>query len=135
MARSIENRRRGIRLIIIGSVLVVASFLVLLLTIPARELGSPTQPSPTTPPTSSAALPTLSTGLPTNPPPEATPPAGRPANPTESPTQTVDYIGIAAVVSSAGGFFAGVISAVTGLILALKKPGKASEPRGAGEAE
>src|SRR5215207_4257767 len=112
MARSSRNRRRGIRLIIIGLVLVIASFLVLLLTIPPGELGSPTQPRPNPPSTESAARPTPSVGLPTNPPPEATPPPGRPANPTESPTQTVDYIGIAALVSSAGGFFAGVISAV-----------------------
>jgi len=49
--------------------------------------------------------------------------------------QTVDYIGIAALVSSAGGFFAGVISAVTGLILALKRPGKAPESKGAGESD
>jgi hypothetical protein len=97
MARSSRSRRRGVRLIIIGLVLIVASFLVLLLTIPSRGLGSPT--------------------------------------PTESPTQTVDYIGIAALVSSAGGFFAGVISAVTGLILALKRPGKAPEPKGTVEAE
>jgi hypothetical protein len=91
MARSSRNRRRGIRLIIIGLVLLVASFLVLFLTTPSRELGSP--------------------------------------------TQTVDYIGIAALVSSAGGFFAGVISAVTGLILALKGPGKAPERKRTGEAE
>jgi hypothetical protein len=91
MARSSRNRRRGIRLIIIGLALVVASFLVLLLTIPSSEPGSP--------------------------------------------TQTADYIGIAALVTSAGGFFAGVISAVTGLILALKRPGKAPESKGAGEAE
>src|SRR5919112_368316 len=101
MAKSSRNRRRGIQLIIIGLVLVVASFLVLLLTIPSRELGFPTQPRPITPP--------------------------------ESPTQTVDYIGIAVLVSSAGGFFAGVISAVTGLILALRRPGKAPESKGAGE--
>ena len=86
MARSSRNRRRGIRLIIIGLVLLVASFLVLFLATPSRELGSP--------------------------------------------TQTVDYIGIAALVSSAGGFFAGVISAVTGLILALKRPGKSSRVQG-----
>ena len=55
--------------------------------------------------------------------------------PTQSPVQTVDYIGIAALVSSAGGFFAGVISAVTGLILALKRPGKAPESKGAGESD
>jgi hypothetical protein len=90
MARSSRNRSRGIRLIIIGLVLIVASFLVLLLTIPSRESGSP--------------------------------------------TQTVDYIGIAALVSSAGGFFAGVISAVTGLISAIKGPGKAPGSKGAGEA-
>jgi len=96
MARSSGNRRRGVRLIIIGFVLVVASFVVLLLTLPSGRLGSP---------------------------------------PTQSPVQTVDYIGIAALISSAGGFFAGVISAVTGLILALKRPGKAPESRGAGESD
>ena len=97
MARSSRGRRRGVRLIIIGLVLIVASFLVLLLAIPSREPGSPT--------------------------------------PTESPVQTVDYIGIAALISSAGGFFAGVISAVTGLILALKRPGKVPESKGAAETD
>ena len=91
MARSSRGRRRGVRLIIIGLVLIVASFLVLLLAIPSREPGSP--------------------------------------------TQTVDYIGIAALISSAGGFFAGVISAVTGLILALKRPGKVPESKGAAETD
>ena len=48
-------------------------------------------------------------------------PAGGVAPPSEVP-QEVDLVGIAALITSIGGFIGGLITAVTGLIVVLRKP-------------
>ena len=46
--------------------------------------------------------------------------------PTVDPTvpQEVDLVGIAALITSVGGFIGGILTAVTGLIVVLRKPTK-----------
>jgi hypothetical protein len=46
--------------------------------------------------------------------------------PTVDPTvpQQVDLVGIAALITSVGGFIGGILTAVTGLIVVLRKPTK-----------
>jgi hypothetical protein len=51
-------------------------------------------------------------------------PVGSDVPPSGVP-QEVDLVGIAALVTSVGGFIGGIITAVTGLIVVLKKPTRA----------
>jgi hypothetical protein len=51
-------------------------------------------------------------------------PVGGVAPPSDVP-QEVDLVGIAALITSIGGFIGGLITAVTGLIVVLKKPTRA----------
>ena len=51
-------------------------------------------------------------------------PVGSDVPPSGVP-QEVDLVGVAALITSVGGFIGGIITAVTGLIVVLKKPNRA----------